>query len=720
MRISFIFRNFARNLVIMRKSVIILLAMLAMTGNRLQATGDGLQEDLLMQILNGEFKAKTVSEAVMDSLLATGGETDRLIGYERGVWGSEVKTRKVSPDGKYEAYIKDQNLYIYKRLFKTDLAVTRDTNEYIFNGTADWLYNEEFGCSPMFEWSPDSKFLAFVRLDDSEVASYEWQTILGVEEEGSRGGGYPQSNKLLYPRVGTANPKASLCIYDVQYKDIRTIELGEYEYLPRICWGQQAIGDRQQATGGEGKLYVETLNRDQNKMQVYEVNPKSGVSKLWYHEECEDGWIEYSNFDEWQWLNNGNVIVVSDRSGWRQVYLYAANGKKICQLTQDGHDVTRCYGYDEKNKILYYQIANTPMTRQCVALPGNVESGKCARRASVECVPLDDGKGWCEMRMSKDYSRYILDYQTEQMPNRYTMYEVKRGSSAQRANEELNRTNALNEELLARWANDESKGMWKEFFSFVTERGDTIYGWLIKATGNRQQVTGCPMVMMQYSGPGSQRVVQKWNKKFEYALAAEGYIVVCIDPRGTGARGQKWLHETYMNLGVKEAEDIVECGRWMVEREEAERLIGGKVDASRMAIGGWSYGGFETLMTMCQEDSPFKCGFAIAPVTDYRLYDSGYTERFMRRLQVNERGYNNCALPQMAEKLQGRLLIVHGLADDNVHCQNTWEMVDALVQAGKQFDMQVYPDDNHYLKKRGNYEHLHRKLIEFLNEELKE
>ncbi len=652
--------------------------------------GGSARADFLTDILTGQFDVKTVPTITKDSLLngtqiTNGLKPAQTRVYQRGVWGPQVKTRMLSPNGKYELYAKNNNLYVYKRDFKTDLAITHDTLPYLFNGVADWLYNEEFDCGAMWAWSTDSKFVAFVRLNDKDVASFEWQEVLASGE------GYPVTQSLNYPRVGTANPIPQLCLYDIQYKDIRTIDLGEVGYMPRLRFAGEM-------------LYVQTLNRDQNEMKIYQVNPKSGVAQLWYREQCADGWINYANIDEWQWLSDGRVIVVSDKSGWRQVYLYASNGKQIRQLTADGHDVTQCYGYDEKTKTLYYQVANTPMTRQNIAMRLDDKGIKKSLSA------LDDGKGWCELSFSKDYTRYLKSYQSETVPNKYMLYVMKRGQWQSQKEPTLDAINDKNEAALSRW--QEAGGKSKQFFSFVTERGDTLYGWCIVPVSGE----GSPLVLMHYSGPGSQRVVEKWKKKFEYALAAEGYVVACVDVRGTGGRGQRWLHKTYLNLGVKEAEDLVSTARWLCN--EGLKNEGLKIDPERMAIGGWSYGGFETLMTMSRDDSPFKCGFAIAPVTDYRLYDSGYTERFMRRLQVNDRGYMQCALPEMAERLKGRLLIVHGLADDNVHCQNTWLYIDALVRAGKQFNMQVYPDDNHYLRKRGNYEHLHRRLVEFLNDEM--
>lgn len=650
-----------------------------------------LRADLMSEILRGDYRATTIREVVRDSVLNNGVVSTAPSSYERGVWGTALTTRKLSPNGKYEAYIKGNNLYVYKCDFKTDLAITHDEDSLILNGSADWLYNEEFDCGAIFEWSPDSKFIAFVRLDTRGVSSYEWQEFLGDDKENGR---YPSLRTIQYPRVGTPNSKTTVCIYDMYYKDIRTIEIGEAEYVPRLMW---------KADGESGKLYVEKLNRDQNKLEVLEINPKSGVSKLWYQEQSIDGWVDYSVFDEWQWLNDGTLILVSDQSGWRQVYRYAANGKKISQLTKDGCDVTKCYGYDETTKTLYYQVANTPMTRQNLSL--RIEEGGKRK----EETRLDDGKGWCELYFNANYTAYIEDYQTESMPNRYTLYERKSGKWKVKDESEIEAINQRNDELRRRWLSDEPKGMRKEFFSFMTERGDTLYGWLIRPMLEEED-NKYPLVMLQYSGPGSQRVVEKWNKKWEYGLAQMGYAVVCVDVRGTGARGQRWLHETYLNLGVKEAEDIISAANYVANNKSFA------IDSSRMCLGGWSYGGFETLMTMSQENSPFKCGFAIAPVTDYRLYDSGYTERFMRRPQVNEWGYQGCALPLMADKLKGRLLIVHGLADDNVHCQHTWEYIEALVQADKQFDMQIYPDDNHFLRKRANYEHLHRKLIEFLRQ----
>lgn len=300
-------------------------------------------------------------------------------------------------------------------------------------------------------------------------------------------------------------------------------------------------------------------------------------------------------------------------------------------------------------------------------------------------------------------------YEDTETPYHYTMYEKSRKEWKEVEVEELAAVNHKNEQLAERWQALGLNNM--EFFTFTTERGDAINGWMILPP-EFDETQKYPVIMLQYSGPDSQRVLDRWKKNWEHALGEMGYIVVCVDGRGTGGRGCEWRFATYMRLGQKEAEDLISAAHWLQQMPY--------VDGSRMCIGGWSYGGFEALMTMSQSNSPFRCGFAIAPVTDYRLYDSGYTERFMRRPQVNDLGYAGSDLTAMAGKLKGNLLLIHGLADDNVHCQNTWRYVEALVQAGKQFEMQIYPDDNHSLRKPANREHMHRRLVQFLENNLQQ
>jgi dipeptidyl-peptidase-4 len=371
--------------------------------------------------------------------------------------------------------------------------------------------------------------------------------------------------------------------------------------------------------------------------------------------------------------------------------MYSVQGLEQKQLTTAEHDVTKIYGYDEKTQTLYYQAANTPLTRQAYAL--NVKKNIL--------TPLTKGEGTHDLTFSKDWKRYIDCYQRVDMPQHYTLYEIGKTGSGKVVLD--------NDSVLQEW---QKTGLTnKEFFELKTERGDVLNAWMIKPVGF-DAAKKYPVVMMQYSGPASQRVTDTWRKRFGHYLASQGYLVVCVDGRGTNARGREWRNATYMQLGVKEAEDQISAAKYLKTLPY--------VDGDRMALCGWSYGGYQTLMCMSRQagEPVWQCGIAIAPVTSWRLYDSAYTERYMRRPQVNEFGYDNADVMQLAGDLTGNLLLVHGLADDNVHAQHSWLYVDALVQAGKQFEMQIYPDDNHFLRMGANYEHLHNRIMQFLQNNL--
>lgn len=687
----------------------------------------------MMHLLRGGYDAKMMTNAEMDSVLE--GENEKVnserfrLEYTNEVklfrhsffadyylydtkkrdtiWLTDAPVRDavMSPNGKYVVYAKaDNNLYIYKVDFKTEVPLTQSrdevalmdvevkTNTQIYNGVADWLYEEEFGITGLFAFSPDSKYLAFVRLNEREVPTFEWQTYLESENRrvNSEQGLYPTLHSLRYPKAGEENAVASVCVYDVQKKTIVTLDLPtkEDDYIPRLRWTSQPQSEK----GKEPSLasvVALVLNRDQTKMSVYTANPQSTLSHPFYVEESDEYYIDYQLFDDWQWLSDGRVAVVSEKGGYTQVYMYSSQGIEQRLLTPEQRDVTAVYGYDEKTQTLYYQAANTPMTRQAYAL--NVKKNMTTQ--------LTHGEGTHSLRFSKDWKRYIDCYQSNTIPHRYMLHDVRGGKgSVILANDSINNA----------W---EVSGLpHKEFFTFVTERNDTLNGWMIKPMGF-DATKRYPVVMMQYSGPASQRVTDTWRKRFGHYLASEGYLVVCVDGRGTNARGRDWRNATYLELGVKEAEDQISAAKYLKTLPY--------VDGNRMAICGWSYGGYETLMCLSkQNEQVWKCGIAIAPVTSWRLYDSAYTERYMRRPQVNEYGYEKADVINLAADLKGNLLLVHGLADDNVHAQQSWLYVDALVQAGKQFEMQMYPDDNHFLRNGNNYEHLHHRIMLFLQNNL--
>lgn len=682
--------------------------------------------DRLMDIMQN-YNAKTMSTLEMDSVLASKENSQTannryrleyeneqklfrhsffadyyLVDTQKGdartrVSDAPIRDAKMSPNGKYVVYAKaDNNLYIYKVDFKTEVAITTDTNTEIFNGISDWLYEEEFGTTGLFAFSPDNKQVAFVRLNETEVPTFSWQTYLHNEAEGATTPMYPQLHSLRYPKAGSPNAKASICIYDIYYKTIRTMELPDKMdgYLPRVTWTPLSKPTKK-GDLPTSDVVILHLNRDQNKMDVLKGNPKSTVCHPFYSEESKKYFVNYELFDQWQWLDDGRVIVISEKGGYAQAYLYNTQGMEQRLLTPEERDITKVYGYDPTAQTLYYQAANTPMTRQAYAL--NV------RKNTTTC--LTKGEGTHDLHFSADWKRYIQCYHSTTTPHTYTLHKaVGNGQWA------MEKTVLDNDSILQAW---KALGInEKEFFTITTERGDVLNAWRILPK-NFDKTKKYPVIMLQYSGPTSQRVLNNWRKRFGYALADAGYLVVNVDGRGTGARGREWRNATYMQLGVKEAEDQISAAKYLQTLSY--------VDANRIAICGWSYGGYQTLMCLSKQArlSPlFKCGIAIAPVTSWRLYDSAYTERFMRRPQVNDFGYEGTDLMKMAGDLTGELLIVHGLADDNVHAQNTLLYTDALVKAGKQFEMQLYVDDNHSIRKPHNYKHLHHRIMLFLGNNL--
>ena len=678
---------------------------------------------VLTGIINGDFDANKLSGTQQDSILAIGRQPsvvspqskagdaevpctryrlekeneqkifrhsevadwfvyDTLRRTRKQLGEGKVRDAQLSPNGRYVAFIKDNNLYVHKADFGTEVAVTKETDADIISGVADWLYEEEFGTTALYAWSPDSKKLAFVRLDEHEVPSFSWQTYLGLQPSDISNQTYPQytgAETLRYPKAGCANAKASVCVYDIATKGVLTMQVNSQAddvYFPRLRWTKS------------GELLVLKLNRDQTKMEVLSCNAKSTVSQLLYKEESKDYFVDYELFDSWQWLSDDRFVVLSEKDGWRRAYLYSAQGIQQKALTAEKMDVTAIYGVDEAAQMLYYQAAPTPSTRQLYAV--DLKKGQNTK--------LTDSEGTHSARFSDDYKKMIDCYQSFTTPNTYTLYSVK-GAKATKtevvldntAVKELWEANKINEPKMLQIPNGKGQKMEAMLLSPVTSNPS-------------------PLVVMHYSGPQSQRVLNRWRKKFEYALVAEGYAVLIVDTRGTDCKGRAWRNETYMELGQKEAEDLITAANWAAQQES--------IDGNRMAIMGWSYGGYQTLMTMSQKNHPFKAGVAIAPVTDWRLYDSAYTERYMRRPQVNEFGYKNASLINKAADLTGNVLIIHGTGDDNVHVQHTMQYIDALVRADKQFEMQLYPDDNHQLKKGNNPKHMHERILNFLQKNL--
>lgn len=672
---------------------------------------------VLTGILSGDYTPKTLSSAEQDSILNQSAtpvddefgmsptryrleceNEERLFRHSRladwfivdthrktrkalgaGLNLGKVRDPQLSPNGRYIVFAKDNNLYLHKLDFGTEVAVTKDENPDIINGISDWLYEEEFGTTALYAWSPDSKQVAFVKLNETEVPDFSWQTFLGEP--------YPSSEHLRYPKAGCPNAQAAVYIYDVPTKGIVSIPLANDGYLPRLRWTEN------------GELIVLTMNRDQNKMEVYSCNPKSTVSHLLYKEESNRYFIDYTLFDQWQWLSDGRFVMLSEKDGFRRAYLYSAQGFEQKALTPENMDVTALYAVDAATQTLYYQAAPTPATRQIYAL---------SLKNPDAPIQLSEGEGAHAARFSTDTKKMIDCYQSFETPNRYTLYRVDGKKKKIEAIETL----LDNDSIAEAWrANNIAE---PRLLRIPTPRGQELEAMLLQSpiSNFKSQISNSksPLVVMHYSGPQSQRVLNRWRKRFEYALVEAGYAVLIVDVRGSDCRGRAWRNETYMSLGEKEAEDLISAAQWAGQQDG--------IDPDRIALMGWSYGGYQTLYTMSTKGHPFKAGVAIAPVTDWKLYDSAYTERYMRRPQVNDRGYESASLLNKASDLSGIVLIIHGTADDNVHVQHVMQYFDALVQADKHFEMQLYPDDNHHLRKGNNAQHMHHRILRFLTTNL--
>lgn len=678
--------------------------------------------DIFTSVLSGDYSPSTLTAAEQDSILNSDIEqtqrysleydnSDKLfrrsfvadwyiVDNERqtrkplgaGLQLGKVRDAVISPNGRYIAFAKGNNLYIHKLDFGTEIAVTNDKNPDIINGIADWLYEEEFGITTLFAWSPDSKQLAFVRLDETDVPAFAWQTFLGGEPADTTlplaYPQYPLADTLRYPKAGCANAKASVCVYDIATKAIQTMQVNKDNddiYFPRLHWTSNTA------------LQVLKLNRDQTKMEVLSCNPRSTVAHPLYKEESKNYFVDYNLFDQWQWLTDGSFIVLSEREGWRRAYLHNAQGIQTKVLTPDGIDVTALYAVDEKSQTLYYQAAPTPATRQIYA----VSIKAATPNQAAKPVQLTTEDGTHAARFSADAKWMIDCYQSFQTPNIYTLYSVSK--------QKIKKESILldNTELAAQWnANQLNE---PQLVTIPNNHGQMLEAMLIQPA-QLDPTKQYPLVVMHYSGPQSQRVLNRWRKRFEYVLSAQGYMVLIVDSRGGDCRGRAWRNETYMNLGIKESQDLIAAANWAATQPN--------IDGQRMAIMGWSYGGYQTLMTMSNNNHPYKAGIAIAPVTDWKLYDSAYTERYMRRPQVNDGGYQNASLIKYADQLTGEVLIIHGTADDNVHAQHVMHYFDALVRANKQFEMQLYTDDNHHMRYGNNNAHMHTRILNFLKNKL--
>ncbi len=595
-----------------------------------------------------------------------------------------------SPDGTRVAYVRNNNIFLKNLKFGSTSQATFDgkKNE-IINGLPDWVYEEEFGdytkpsgFNRAFWWSPDSKFIAYIRFDETGVPEYTIPMYAGMAPTNEQYKLYPGEISFKYPKAGEKNSEVTVKVYEIRSKTTITVDIGENTniYIPRLKWTPDA-----------NDLAVMRLNRHQNKLDILYANPYTGDSRPFITEK-NDRFIDESFLDDFNYLENGNFVVISERNGWSHLYLYDKQGFELAQLTEGNFDVTKFYGYDAVKKVYYYQAAaESPLRREVYFISQDKKKkGKISKTEGTNSVVF-----------SKNFNYYINYFSNSKTPNLITLHENKKGEQIRVLQDNTVLKNTVGVFNVSP----------KEFFSFTTSEGVELNGYMIKPAGFEPSGK-YPVVMTQYSGPNSQQVADVWGRGVgwnEY-LAQEGFLVVCVDPRGTAARGEDFRKITYQQLGKYESDDQVEVAKYLATLPY--------VDKSNIAIWGWSYGGFMTCLSMEKGGSLFKAGIAVAPVTSWRFYDSVYTERYMRTPQENPEGYDDNSPLSHAGDIKGRLLIIHGSADDNVHTQNTFEFTEKMVQAGVQFDMAIYTNRNHGIYGGNTTMHLYTKMTDFLKQQL--
>lgn len=590
-----------------------------------------------------------------------------------------------SKDGLQVAFVREGNIYLVKLLYdNAEVQVTKDGkfNE-VINGLPDWVNEEEFGFNRALTFNADGTMICWLRYDEKDVKTYSLQMYKGMKPEKQENAVYPGFYSYKYPKAGEDNSKVTAWSYDIKSHRISKLQvpLDADGYMPRI-----------KATDDASKVVVYTMNRHQDELCLYSVNPRSTVAQLIVKEHVEK-YVKEEAMEAVTFIGN-NVLLPSDRSGFMKLYIYSMNGQLHRTIGGD-YDITAVYGYDAKTGDVYYQAAALgPSDRQVYVAHKN---GKTVR--------LSDKKGWNTALFSGDYQYFV---------NTWSDYNTPYVVTTRDNNGRVISTLQDNADLKAKVA--ESGFAKREPFSFTTSEGVQLNGWILKPL-NFDASKRYPVIMHQYSGPGSQQVTDSWSAGsmgqggvFDSYLAQQGFIVVSVDGRGTGGRGADFEKCTYLKIGDLESKDQVEAALYLGSLPF--------VDKDRIGIWGWSYGGFNTLMSMSEGRGVFRAGVAIAPPTSWRFYDSIYTERYMRTPKENPDGYDVNPIVR-AQKLHGALLLCHGTADDNVHPQNSYEYAEALVQADKDFRELYYTNRNHSIYGGNTRNHLLRQVANFFVTELK-
>jgi dipeptidyl-peptidase-4 len=585
-----------------------------------------------------------------------------------------VQEPTFSPDGKKIAYARENNLYVYDIATKQITAITTDGKKNsVINGITDWVYEEEFAFVRAFDWSKDSKKVAYIRFDESQVPEFS-MSIFKKDL-------YPTVETFKYPKAGEKNSEVSLHIYDVVSKGSQKVNLSQYSdfYIARMQW-----------TNDANVLSAQVLNRHQDNLDLLFVDGNSGAAKVVLNEK-DKAYVDVT--DNLTFLKDNSFIWTSEKDGFNHIYLYDKTGKLKNQVTKGNWEVTNYYGFDEKSNSVFYQsVENGSINRDVYSINLNGKNK----------VRLSKATGTNAATFSPNFQYFINTFSSATQPTTYTLNEAKTGAQVQ----VIEKNEALATKI--KGYNLPSK----EFFVLKTAKGNELNAWILKPK-DFDPTKKYPVFMYQYSGPGSQQVNNDWNSNDDYwfqMLAQQGYIVACVDGRGTGFKGAAFKKVTQKELGKYEVEDQI----------DAAKVIGNYpyVDKNRIGIWGWSYGGFMASNCLLKGADVFKMAIAVAPVTNWRFYDSIYTERYMQTPQENASGYDENSPINHVNKLKGKYLLIHGSGDDNVHVQNSMQMIEALIQANKQFDSQIYPDKNHGIYGGKTRIQLFNKMTNFIKENL--
>lgn len=640
------------------------------------------------------FGAYTLSAKEDKLLLATQTESIYRRSSKSYYYVYDIKTKKLdkltnkpgkqmhatfSPDGSKVAFVRDNNMFVIDLVTKKETQITNDGKwNHIINGNADWVYEEEFSFTKAFFWSPDSKKIAFYKFNESKVKEYNMQRWGGQKQP------YAIDYKFKYPKAGEDNSEIQVLVYNLTSGKSVKMDIGAEKdiYIPRLRWTQNP-----------DLLSIRRMNRLQNKLELLHAQVNTGKTKAILTETSKT-YVDVEFTDDLTYLKNGKeFIFTSERNGFKHVYLYTLEGRLVQQITKGNWEVSSLEGIDEKRKIVYFTSTEaSPLERQLYRIDFK---GRKKTRMTTD-------KGTHQINFSPDFKYYLDSYNSAATPTQVSLHEAPSGKSLQVLEDNL--------ALKARLKNYQIS--YKEFFSFKTSENVLLNGWMIKPH-NFDKNKKYPVLMFVYGGPGSQQVRESWdpfNFFWYQQLADKGYMIACVDNRGTGGRGRAFKHVTYKQLGYYETIDQIEAAKYLAKQPY--------VDANRIGIWGWSYGGYMSSLCIMKGADVFKAAIAVAPVSTWRFYDTIYTERFLQRPQDNAEGYDKNSPLNHVNKLRGKYLLVHGTGDDNVHFQNAVELQNALIRAGKQFQSFYYPNRTHSIFSQNARPHLYTMMTNFLLENL--